>query len=117
MTAAARTASRTAAPPWPSTRCAEAEPAKPQASQTGAQNGSTMPRRIPCKSSHASEMLSVAQTLMSASAETHLGAPRRLMPLPKRVETRLRTPDVATQFLPGGENGLSHPLQARQHFN
>src|ERR1017187_8136775 len=29
---------------------------------------------------------------------------------------RLRTPDVAPQFLPGGENGLSHSWKARQHF-
>ena len=70
--------------------------------------------------------------------ETLLGAPGRWMPLAKRVEMSLRTPDVlefavspqvgqavlacplfrppdlAPQFLPGGENGLSHSFRWRE---
>ena len=36
---------------------------------------------------------------------------KRLSRLESEYRSNFRTPDVAAQFLPGGENGLSHPFR------
>jgi hypothetical protein len=39
---------------------------------------------------------------------------KRLSRLESEYRSNFRTPDVAAQFLPGGENGLSHPFRWRE---